>query len=87
MLYLIIYLKRDNTTIFRLRHTLETKKIGETTSMGWTILDIQYYRDGHFYSQSNYYKLLSKSIEKNARENERKSRAKKIIEVLASAFR
>ena len=84
MLYLIIYLKRDNTTIFRLRHTLETKKIGETTSMGWTILDIQYYRDGHFYSQSNYYKLLSKSIEKNAREN---ARAKKIIEVLASAFR
>ena len=84
MLYLIIYLKRDNTTIFRLRHTLETKKIGETTSMGWTILDIQYYRDGHFYSQSNYYKLLSIF---DFLKNERKSRAKKIIEVLASAFR
>lgn len=40
---LVIYLNYKNKTIFRLNRTFTRYKKGQQTSMGWIVLDKQYY--------------------------------------------
>lgn len=53
-IYKIIYKKANGEIIERERTTLPIQKIGEDTSMGWRILDIQYYFLHKWYSITEY---------------------------------
>lgn len=64
-MYKIIYKKANGEVIERVRDTLPQQTIGETTSMGWLVLDILYsYKDG-YYNASEYHALWSKQRKKN----------------------
>ena len=64
-MYKIIYKKENGEVIERVRNTLPLQAIGETTSMGWLVVDILYsYRDG-YYNASEYHTLCSKQRKKN----------------------
>lgn len=54
----ITYQKRDGTIFHRLRETYPTHKIGETTSMGWKVLSIEYQYKDKFYTEYEYSKLI-----------------------------
>ena len=58
-MFLIVYQKRNGELIYRKRMSLPGR-IGEQTSMGWTIQDINYFYNGKYYSASDYNKLMSK---------------------------
>ena len=64
-MYKIIYKKENGEVIERVRNTLPLQGIGETTSMGWLVVDILYaYKDG-YYNASEYHALWSKQKKKN----------------------
>lgn len=50
----ITYQKNDGCIIQRQRNTTLPYKIGETTSMGWKVLNIEYEYKNKFYSEYNY---------------------------------
>lgn len=52
--YKVIYQKGNGEVFERLRVTLPIQKVGEYTSMGWRILDIQYYCQYRWYSTTEY---------------------------------
>lgn len=54
----ITYQKRNGDIIKREVSCITTHKIGETTSMGWKILNIQYKYNGKWYSSSDYDKKV-----------------------------
>lgn len=57
-MYKVIYLKENGEVIERIRDTYPQYSIGDTTSMGWVLLDILYnYEDG-YYSYSTYRYLV-----------------------------
>ena len=58
-MFLITYKKRNGELIYRKRMSLPGN-IGQTTSMGWLIQDINYFYNGKYYSASDYYKLMNK---------------------------
>lgn len=45
----------------RLRNTMLPYKIGETTSMGWKVLNIEYEYKNKYYNYYEYNKLIHKS--------------------------
>ena len=53
--YKIIYQKGNGDIIERERNTLPLQTIGETTSMGWKIIDIFNGFQNKWYSSDNYY--------------------------------
>ena len=56
----ITYQKKDGSIIKRLRSTMIPYKIGDMTSMGWKVLDIEYEYQGKFYSEYEYNKIMHK---------------------------
>ena len=59
-MYKVIYKKENGDVIERVRNTLPLQAVGETTSMGWLVVDILYsYKDG-YYNASEYHSLMSK---------------------------
>ena len=60
----VIYKKSNGDIIERIRNTLPTHSIGEYTSMGWLILDIQYFIGNNYYDYWTYKKILNKKIKK-----------------------
>lgn len=59
-MYKIIYKKENGDVIERVRNTLPDTKIGETTGMGWLVVDVLYaFKDG-YYSASEYHRLVAK---------------------------
>lgn len=59
-MYKVIYLKENGEVIERIRDTYPRYSIGETTSMGWVLLDILYrYEDG-YYTYSTYRYLMKR---------------------------
>lgn len=64
-MYKIIYKKENGDVIERVRNTLPPQTIGETTSMGWLVVDILYaFKDG-YYNASEYHSLCSKQRKRN----------------------
>jgi len=57
----ITYQKRDGSVIQRLRHTALPYKIGEETSMGWKVLNIEYEYKNKFYPEYKYDEMLLKA--------------------------
>ena len=56
----VTYQKKDGCIIQRLRNTMLPYKIGETTSMGWKVLDIEYEYKNKYYPEYKYNMLMQK---------------------------
>lgn len=56
----VTYQKRDGSIIYRLRNSIPPYRIGESTSMGWTVMNIEYKYKDKFYSEFDYGMLLYK---------------------------
>ena len=56
----VTYQKNNGCIFKRQRNTTLPYKIGDTTSMGWKVLNIEYEYNNKFYSEYNYNKLLNK---------------------------
>lgn len=56
----VTYQKRDGSIIHRIRNTALDYKIGDTTSMGWKVLNIEYKYKDEFYSLYNYNIMMHK---------------------------
>lgn len=56
---IITYQKTNGDIFIRAYNHAQFKRIGDETSMGWTILDkhFQYY-DGNYYHEQDYYRKL-----------------------------
>ena len=56
----ITYQKRDGNIIQRYRNTVLPYKIGEETSMGWKVLNIEYEYKNKYYPEYEYNMLIHK---------------------------
>lgn len=57
---LITYQKRNGTIFQRIRNTYLPYRVGDTTSMGWKVLDIKYKYGNKYYSSMEYDRLIDK---------------------------
>ena len=60
----ITYQKRDGSIIQRYRNTALPYKIGQETSMGWKVLNIEHEYNNKYYTDNEYYTLLHKNKQK-----------------------
>lgn len=60
--YMVIYQKNNNDLIYRANKTRPNYNKGDTTSMGWKVIDIQRLYNGKCYSMS---KFDDKLVQKN----------------------
>ena len=56
----ITYQKKDGCIIQRFRSTMLPYKIGDTTSMCWKVLNIEYEYNNKYYSENEYNRLIQK---------------------------
>ena len=56
----VTYQKRDGCILQRIRNTVLPYKVGETTSMGWKVLNIEYEYKGKYYPEYKYNMLIHK---------------------------
>ena len=52
--YMIIYQKHNGELLYRVCKTIPKYKKGDTTSMGWKVLDIKHLNNGKVYSSYEY---------------------------------
>jgi len=57
----VTYQKRDGCVIQKYRGTMLPYKIGETTSMGWKVLNIEFEYESKYYPEHEYNALLLKN--------------------------
>ena len=57
----VTYQKKDGSIIHRIRNTSLDYKIGDITSMGWKVLNIEYKYKDEFYSLYNYNIMMQKN--------------------------
>lgn len=62
----ITYQKRDGCVMQRQRSTMLPYKIGEITSMGWKVLNIEYEYKNKYYSEYEYNRLIYKNKQRCA---------------------
>jgi len=86
---LVIYLNYKNKTIFRLNRTITHYEIGQLTSMGWIVLDKQYYDEElkQFVGEETMIKRYYEKQEKFNKKYERLKRKQKISEIIYQIFR
>lgn len=85
--YLVIYKNKQNKYIYRTLKYPPPYKIGDKTSMGWYVVEIQEFCEGRFYSKEEIrplkekiIKKINKEIERNKKENKKvKDKLKKKI--------
>lgn len=56
----ITYQKKDGSVMQRFRNTILPYKIGDTTSMGWKVLNIEYEYNNKYYPEYQYNILKQK---------------------------
>lgn len=83
-MYLIIYRNFKNKTYFRIVFNRPILLIGQVTSMGWTVLDIQVYEIDRFISYNTYQNKRIKTLTSNTLTKQEKRR--KIIKILKDIF-
>ena len=57
----VTYQKRDGSILERYRNTTPPYRIGDYTSMGWKLLNIEYCYKDKLYTEIEYYKMIEKS--------------------------
>lgn len=80
-MYKVIYKKENGDLIERIRNTIPDTKIGETTGMGWLVVDILYSFKNGYYNSSDYHSLMSKQRKINHFQRDILSFAKKYKDV------
>ena len=55
----ITYQKRNGEIFNRIRNTYFEHRVGDTTSMGWKVLDIKYNYNGRYYNKFDYDRLIT----------------------------
>lgn len=75
----VTYQKRDGSIIHRLRSTSLPYSIGEETSMGWKVLNIEYNYNGKYYSKNEYDLLIQKIKQRHIMIRQLKTNCKKSI--------
>ena len=75
----VTYQKKDGTILNRIRNTSLNYNIGDITSMGWKILDIEYNYNGKYYSKYDYDKKMMNDKKKQQRIKRLKFNFKKSI--------
>lgn len=55
---MITYQKPNGEIIFRPRKSVYDRKVGDTTSMGWKVIDIHYRYNGNYYTYLDFMKLI-----------------------------
>lgn len=60
----VTYQKNNGSIFQRHRETVPDYKIGEITSMGWKVLNIEYEYNNKYYSQFEYYSILHSNKKK-----------------------
>lgn len=78
----ITYQKRNGCIIQRLRDTTPPYKIGDTTSMGWKVLNVEYEYKNKYYSYYEYNRLLHKDKQKHIKKRHIKELCLKSINTL-----
>lgn len=56
----ITYQKKDGSVMQRFRNTILPYKIGDTTSMGWKVLNIEYEYNNKYYPEYKYNIIIQK---------------------------
>lgn len=69
---LITYQKNNGNIIYRERKTPLQYKIGDITSMGWKVLNIEYKYNDKFYSKYEYNLLIKKNTQIEIRRKQTK---------------
>lgn len=64
-MYKVFYQRQNGEIIERIRNTLPHYKLGQTTSMGWIIVDIHYLLNNKYYPFREYRTKLDKQIKHN----------------------
>lgn len=67
----ITYQKKDGCIFQRYRNTMIPYKIGDTTSMGWKVLNIEYEYNNKYYSEQEYYSLIHKNKQTRIKKREK----------------
>lgn len=57
----ITYQKKDGCIFQRYRNTMIPYKIGDTTSMGWKVLNVEYEYENKYYPEQEYYTLIHRN--------------------------
>lgn len=57
----ITYQKKDGSIFQRIRNSIIPYKIGDRTSMGWTVLNIEYEYKNKFYTEYQYDVIIHKN--------------------------
>ena len=68
----ITYQKNDGSIFQRYRNTELPYKIGDITSMGWKVLNIEYEYKNNYYPENEYNVLLNKKKQKLIKKKETK---------------
>lgn len=64
----VTYQKNNGTIFKRYRYTAPSYKIGERTSMGWIVLNVEYEYNNQYYTEYDYYKILHDNQKKRDKE-------------------
>ena len=78
----ITYQKRNGEIFNRYRTTYVTYRVGETTSMGWKVLDIKYKYGDKYYTSVEYDRLVDKQWQKANKKLALKHKLKNIYDNL-----
>lgn len=60
----VTYQKNNGTVFKRYRYTTPSYKIGDITSMGWKVLNIEYEYNNKFYPEFEYYSIMHNNKQK-----------------------
>ena len=82
----VTYQKRDGNIIHRPRNTILPYKVGDTTSMGWKVLNIEYEYKNKYYPEYEYNVLIAKNRKKVIKIRETRDRILKEFKTLLYYF-
>lgn len=82
----ITYQKKDGCIFQRYRNTSLPYKIGDITSMGWKVLNIEYEYHNKYYTESEFNKLVLKNKENFFKKKEKKEHFIKEIKIFFHYF-
>lgn len=68
----VTYQKRNGCIIQKYRKTEPPYKIGEETSMGWKVLNVEYELNNKYYSSTDYYSMLHQNKHRFIRKQKNK---------------
>lgn len=82
----ITYQKRDGNIIQRYRNTMLPYKIGQETSMGWKVLNIEYEYNNQYYPEYKYHMLINENKQRCLKKQQTKELFKREFKTIMYYF-